>query len=120
MHTSRRITTDFDQAAGAATVKQVKDAAPVQQPARGIKSSSIPSEAGPSTPAPAEIDADERTLRNFDLESKYGPVSGLSRLERFQRAEKLGLCPPEFIRELILKHGEDSALNEHLFTTGKV
>lgn len=116
---TRRITTAFDQAAGTPSIKQVKDTEKAQ-PARGLKTIPVLPEAGPSTPAPAEIDADERTLRNFDLQSKYGPVSGMSRLERFQRAEQLGLNPPEFIKELILKHGEDSALNEHVFTPGKV
>jgi DNA polymerase delta subunit 4 len=115
MPTTRRITTAFNPAAPAST-KQVKDTGGTQS--RGIKTT--PASEGPCTPAPAEIDADEITLRNFDLESKYGPVSGMSRLERFQRAEKLGLAPPQFIKELILKHGEDSALNEHLFTVGKV
>jgi DNA polymerase delta subunit 4 len=117
MSASRRITAAFPQATAAGS-KSVKDAEKVVQPARGIKTSLA--EAGPSTPGPAEIDADEKILRTFDLQSKYGPVSGLSRLERFQRAEKLGLAPPQAVKELILKHGEDSALNEHLFTVGKV
>ncbi|KAG7669604.1 hypothetical protein Ndes2526B_g05953 [Nannochloris sp. 'desiccata'] len=116
MPTTRRITTAFNPAAPAST-KQVKDTEKAQ-PARGIKTT--PASEDPCTPAPAEIDDDERTLRSFDLESKYGPVSGMSRLERFERAEKLGLAPPQLIKELILKHGEDSALNEHLFTVGKL
>jgi len=117
MTSTRRITTAF---APAASTKQVKSTEEQAQPAaRGIRTPASESP-GYCTPAPAEIDADERTLRNFDLESKYGPVSGLSRLERFERAEKLGIAPPPFIKELILKHGEDSALNEHLFTVGKV
>jgi hypothetical protein len=114
---TRRITTAFTPTVPAST-KQVKDATEKAQPARGLVGGL--NTAGPSTPSPAEVDADERTLRSFDLEGKYGPVSGLSRLERFERAEKLGLQPPQSVKELILKHGADSALNEHLFTVGKV
>lgn len=30
----------------------------------------------------------------FDLSDEYGPCVGLSRLERWERSEKLGLSPP--------------------------
>lgn len=34
-------------------------------------------------------------LRVFDLTAKYGPCAGISRLERWERANKWGLSPPE-------------------------
>lgn len=34
--------------------------------------------------------------------SKFGPCIGMTRLERWERAEKLGLAPPPAVRELLL------------------
>lgn len=34
-------------------------------------------------------------LRVFDMTSKYGPYVGITRLERWERAKKWGLQPPE-------------------------
>ncbi|KAL0242353.1 hypothetical protein I308_105982 [Cryptococcus tetragattii IND107] len=36
-------------------------------------------------------------LRVFDMTAKYGPCVGISRLDRWKRAQKLGLEPPEEI-----------------------
>lgn len=68
----------------------------------------------------AEAEADERALRQFDLDTKYGPVSGISRLQRWQRAVALGLNPSAEIRDIIVKYGENSDMNKHLFAEGKV
>lgn len=73
----------------------------------------------PSTSANT-AEEDEFILRQFDLQSKYGPVSGLSRLQRWERAAKLGLQPPEEIREVIMRRGEGTSFDKHLFTEGKV
>ncbi|EMR11270.1 hypothetical protein PNEG_00300 [Pneumocystis murina B123] len=53
------------------------------------------------------VNIDEQThideaLNMFDLTYKYGPFVGLSRLDRWNRAEKLGLCPPIEIKKLLL------------------
>lgn len=34
-------------------------------------------------------------LRVFDMTAKYGPCVGISRLDRWKRAQKLGLEPPD-------------------------
>lgn len=44
----------------------------------------------------------EEVLRAFDLELKYGPCAGLTRLERFERAKQLGFAPPERICALLV------------------
>lgn len=44
-------------------------------------------------------------LRQFDLNMAYGPCLGMTRLERWERACKLGLNPPEEI-EALLKGGK--------------
>lgn len=40
-------------------------------------------------------------LKRFDLNYKYGPCTGLTRMERWDRALKLGLNPPPEIPLLI-------------------
>lgn len=65
-------------------------------------------------------DETERMLRDFDMSTKYGPVSGLSRLERYNRAKELGLEPPELVQLAITKYGESSQFNMHVFSPGKI
>lgn len=64
-------------------------------------------------------DHTERMLRGFDMSTKYGPVSGLSRLERYKRAKNLGLEPPELVKIAITKYGESSDFNKHVFSPVK-
>ncbi|EIN05967.1 hypothetical protein PUNSTDRAFT_54280 [Punctularia strigosozonata HHB-11173 SS5] len=40
-------------------------------------------------------------LRSFDLSYEYGPCVGVSRLERWERAEALGLNPPPEVRDIL-------------------
>ncbi len=37
-------------------------------------------------------------LRIFDMTSRYGPCVGVTRLQRWERAKKWGLNPPEEVR----------------------
>ena len=41
-------------------------------------------------------------LRVFDMTYEYGPTIGLTRLERWERANTLGLKPPFEVREILL------------------
>merc|ERR1712070_868143 len=41
-------------------------------------------------------------LHEFDLDIKYGPCCGITRTERFERAVKLGLNPPDQIKHLLM------------------
>ncbi|KAK1834569.1 DNA polymerase delta subunit 4 [Podospora conica] len=45
----------------------------------------------------------EKVLRYFDVSSQYGPCIGITRLKRWQRAERLGLCPPIEVLAVLLK-----------------
>ncbi|XP_022156193.1 DNA polymerase delta subunit 4 [Momordica charantia] len=47
----------------------------------------------------------ENMLRQFDMNSAYGPCLGMTRMERWERARKFGLNPPKDI-ETLLKAGE--------------
>ncbi|BFZ62562.1 hypothetical protein YB2330_003663 [Saitoella coloradoensis] len=44
----------------------------------------------------------DKILRNFDLTYKYGPCVGLTRLQRWERAEKMGLEPPSEVRRILM------------------
>ncbi|KZT25313.1 hypothetical protein NEOLEDRAFT_1169499 [Neolentinus lepideus HHB14362 ss-1] len=47
-------------------------------------------------------------LRVFDLSYEYGPCIGVTRLERWERAEALGLKPPPEVREILFtKQGQE-------------
>ncbi|WVF66833.1 hypothetical protein IAT40_001575 [Kwoniella sp. CBS 6097] len=47
-------------------------------------------------------------LRVFDMTSSYGPCVGITRLQRWERAQKWGLNPPEEIRSILTtEQGED-------------
>lgn len=48
-----------------------------------------------------EVDPAEQMLRDFDLDYKFGPCLSTSRLERWERAERLGLNPPKSIKQLL-------------------
>jgi hypothetical protein len=52
-----------------------------------------------------DCDADEKTLRLFDLDPTFGPCTGLSRLERYELALELGVepAPKAAIKALLLK-----------------
>ncbi|XP_078702581.1 uncharacterized protein LOC144928224 [Branchiostoma floridae x Branchiostoma belcheri] len=46
-------------------------------------------------------------LKEFDMNLDFGPRLDITRLERWDRAKRYGLNPPEEIRDLILKHEND-------------
>ncbi len=86
--------------------------------ASGTRLSCIPSHRGILAGSVEELE--QRLRSEFDLETKYGPVVGLSRLERWERAVRLGLEPPQWVRDAIVQRGTDHDLNAHVFTSGKV
>jgi len=51
----------------------------------------------------AGLTTGEKVLRYFDVSSQYGPCIGMSRLKRWQRAEKLGLKPPIEVLAVLLR-----------------
>ncbi|KAK9842279.1 hypothetical protein WJX81_004398 [Elliptochloris bilobata] len=62
-------------------------------------------------------DADAlETLRQFDLTGRYGPCTGLTRLERWERAAKLGLHPPEEVKAILVRQAPDSLQLEGIWT----
>ncbi|XP_061628007.1 DNA polymerase delta subunit 4 isoform X2 [Phyllopteryx taeniolatus] len=55
-----------------------------------------------NTETPSPRHEDQQKLRQFDLDWRYGPSTGISRLQRWDRAKIHGLNPPEDIRDLLL------------------
>ncbi|XP_071617798.1 DNA polymerase delta subunit 4 [Heliangelus exortis] len=54
-------------------------------------------------------------LRRFDLTWEYGPCTGITRLQRWERAQALGLSPPSPVREALLKHQDNPEVTYSLW-----
>ncbi|KAJ2961850.1 hypothetical protein NQZ79_g2900 [Umbelopsis isabellina] len=62
------------------------------------------------------VSKDDKVLRAFDLNYAYGSCVGISRLERWQRAFKLGLEPPQEVKTLLVgKNADKEDVKESLF-----
>ncbi|KAG6382389.1 hypothetical protein SASPL_157944 [Salvia splendens] len=48
-----------------------------------------------------EYDEKEEVLRQFDMNMAYGPCIGISRPERWERANNFGLNPPAQVENLL-------------------
>ncbi|XP_021734284.1 uncharacterized protein LOC110701015 [Chenopodium quinoa] len=48
-----------------------------------------------------DYDQNEEVLRQFDMNMMYGPSIGMTRLDRWNRASKLGLNPPKEVENLL-------------------
>ncbi|ESQ35883.1 hypothetical protein EUTSA_v10009118mg [Eutrema salsugineum] len=46
-------------------------------------------------------DKEEEMLRQFDMNMAYGPCLGMTRLDRWERALRLGMNPPSEIERLL-------------------
>ncbi|XP_029943602.1 DNA polymerase delta subunit 4 [Salarias fasciatus] len=75
----------------------------VKKARRGGKRERKPSPPPPQNECDGELLPEEQLqkLRQFDLDWRFGPCTGISRLQRWERARLHGLNPPEDIRELL-------------------
>lgn len=48
-----------------------------------------------------DYDKEEEMLRQFDMNIAYGPCLGMTRLDRWERALRLGMNPPNEIEKLL-------------------
>ncbi|KAL6008610.1 hypothetical protein ACLOJK_034124 [Asimina triloba] len=48
-----------------------------------------------------DCEKQEDMLQQFDLNMRYGPCMGISRLARWERAQNLGLNPPKDVESLL-------------------
>tara|TARA_B110001452_G_scaffold235729_1_gene214666 strand:+ start:1652 stop:2110 length:459 start_codon:yes stop_codon:yes gene_type:complete len=83
----------------------IEPAEPVVEPAVAEKAEEAPA-------ADASLTDEEDTLlRSFDLDQKFGPCVGLSRKERWERAESFGLEPPAKVWSLLSTLRDESPHN---------
>ncbi|KAL8335371.1 hypothetical protein RB598_009527 [Gaeumannomyces tritici] len=61
-----------------------------------------------------DLDVDEKVLRYFDVSSQYGPCIGISRIRRWNRAERLGLRPPIEVLAILLKEEKGAVSGAHM------
>jgi len=73
----------------------------VAQPAGSVNLAQLAREARYGTLGWEDLRDSEVLLRKFDLNMRYGPATGVSRMERFERAQRLGLDPPSYIPSLL-------------------
>ncbi|XP_005754863.1 DNA polymerase delta subunit 4 [Pundamilia nyererei] len=79
-------------------------------------------EKSPTPPPSPQKEADRireeelEKLRQFDLDWSFGPCTGISRLQRWERAKLHGLNPPEEIRDLLLQTHADPEYNLGLWS----
>jgi DNA polymerase delta subunit 4 len=69
--------------------------APAAAPAATEEPSSVP------WPQDDDLPPEERRLRLFDLDKRYGPCIGMTRSERWRRAQELGLNPPPDVHAIL-------------------
>ncbi len=55
------------------------------------------------------------TLKQFDLNMKYGPCVGLSRLERWKRAQKFNKNPPQDVLSILESFIDDQEVQQPLW-----
>ncbi|WRX24417.1 DNA polymerase delta [Theobroma cacao] len=48
-----------------------------------------------------DFDVQEEVSRHFDMNMAYGPCLGITRMARWERAQRLGLNPPKEIENLL-------------------
>ncbi|KAL7889677.1 hypothetical protein AOLI_G00019350 [Acnodon oligacanthus] len=65
------------------------------------------STADPEPPRPTKRETELQELRKFDLDWRFGPCTGISRLQRWERAALHGLDPPQEIKDILLKEKMD-------------
>ncbi|VDI50237.1 DNA polymerase delta subunit 4 [Mytilus galloprovincialis] len=68
----------------------------------------------PST-SKADVEDELKILRHFDVTLEFGPCSGITRMERWERADKHGLNPPVIVKEILDKHLDDEEYTECLW-----
>ncbi|EDQ91825.1 uncharacterized protein MONBRDRAFT_5881 [Monosiga brevicollis MX1] len=90
---------------------------------RTSSSSSIKVQDVPAAPAtvvagresPATLAGHHQYLRQFDLDMTFGPCVGVSRRERWERADAFGLNPPKAVLRLLENHPQDETFQQCLW-----
>ncbi|KAK7206055.1 DNA polymerase delta, subunit 4-domain-containing protein [Myxozyma melibiosi] len=69
----------------------------------------------------SDLSTVEKVLKRFDLDSRFGPSYGMSRLERWIRAEKLGFEPPKEVHTILTsREGRDVEILREGYLYGQI
>ncbi|KAM9373149.1 DNA polymerase delta subunit 4 isoform 1-T2 [Phaethornis superciliosus] len=79
---------------------------------RDRSGSAAPAQDPPPAPPDREL---LEMLRRFDLAWEYGPCTGITRLQRWERAQALGLSPPSPVRDALLQHQDNPEVTYSLW-----
>lgn len=71
-------------------------------------------DAQPST-SNTDLEVELKVLKHFDVTLEFGPCTGITRMDRWERAEKHGLNPPLVVKEIVLRHLDDAEFTESLW-----
>ncbi|KAM5153264.1 DNA polymerase delta subunit 4 [Mantella aurantiaca] len=97
---------------------QVKGEVDQQQPGGGkAKKKSLRSEKKDASDAPPPKLSPLEQLVQFDLDWHFGPCTGITRMERWQRAQDLGLTPPQDVKQILMTHNADPQYQHNLWST---
>ncbi|KAI4881227.1 hypothetical protein NFI96_033467 [Prochilodus magdalenae] len=94
------------------TFKVVKKA---KRDDRRNKKPPSPPAADPEPPRPSKREIELQELRKFDLDWRFGPCTGISRLQRWERAALHGLDPPQDIKDILLTESRDPEYTHSLW-----
>eukprot|EP00045_Choanoeca_perplexa_P021027 m.5629 g.5629 ORF g.5629 m.5629 type:complete len:111 (+) comp7824_c0_seq1:75-407(+) len=87
----------------------------VVQPTRSSRPSSSKATSVQVIPTDQNAAKEVELLKQFDMDSKFGPCVGVSRLERWERAQAFGLSPPLHVKELLDSHVDDQLFQQCLW-----
>ncbi|KAI5617481.1 DNA polymerase delta subunit 4 [Silurus asotus] len=74
-----------------------------------------PSPPAAEPPQLSEREVDLQQLRKFDLTWQFGPCTGITRLQRWERAALHGLNPPQKIKDILLRESTDPEYTHSLW-----
>ncbi|KAL8597403.1 hypothetical protein ACOMHN_022312 [Nucella lapillus] len=83
-----------------------------QKPTPAKKDDAVPSTSSHLLP---DANPDLETLKQFDLCLHYGPCIGITRLERWERAQKHGMYPSPKVKDILLRHPTEENYTQSLW-----
>lgn len=94
--------------------KDSKSATKKQSASKGAKKESLPVTLS-QEPTDSHVSEIDKKLRIWDLTGRFGPCSGMTRLERWERAERFGLDPPQEIKQILDDLPEGDPLHQNIW-----
>uniref|UniRef100_A0A8C6Y3Z6 DNA polymerase delta 4, accessory subunit n=1 Tax=Naja naja TaxID=35670 RepID=A0A8C6Y3Z6_NAJNA len=96
----KRLITDSFQVVKKEGGREERKAAQAQSPSQDLVQAESHLQ---DTAQPDELEI----LKQFDLSWQYGPCTGITRMQRWERAKFLGLNPPTTVQDSLLKYNKD-------------